>query len=185
MAAKTEIEEALHKHPSYGRKRLAIYLKINKKRVLRVMKLYGLKPYRQRSKKFKYNKVTRGLAFPNMLLRNIPEYPNHIWASDFTHVKYKGKFIYVATIIDIYTGKIVGYSILTSQSNELIINALFSASHNNIPAKILHSDHSSEYASHDYSSICRSLGIRQSMSRPGCPWENGYQESFYNQFKID
>ncbi len=182
---KTEIEEVLHEHPSYGHKRLAICLKINKKRVLRVMKLYGLSPYRKRGKKFKYNKATRDLAFPNLLLNNTPEYPNHIWASDFTHIAYQGKWLYLATILDLYTRKIVGYSVLTSHGNELIINALFSATHNNSPARILHSDHGSEYASYDYASICHSLGIRQSMSRPGCPWENGYQESFYNQFKID
>jgi transposase InsO family protein len=182
---KTEIEEVLHEHPSYGHKRLAIHLKINKKRILRVMKLYGLRPYRKRGRKFKYNQTTRDLAFPNLLLNNTPEYPDHIWASDFTHIAYQGKWIYLATIIDIYARKIVGYSVLTSHSNELIINALFSAAHNNSPAKILHSDHGSEYASNDYSSICHSLGIRQSMSRPGCPWENSYQESFYNQFKID
>ena len=168
---KTEIEKTLHEHPSYGHKRLAIHLKVNKKRILRVMKLYDLKPYRQRSKKFKYNKTIRDLIFPNLLLNNIPEYPNHIWASDFTHIAYQEKWLYLATILDLYTRKIVGYSVLTSQSNELIINALFSASHNNSPAKILHSDHGSEYASNDYSSICRGLGIRQSMSRPGCPPE--------------
>lgn len=182
---KTNIEKALHDHPSYGHKRLAICLNINKKRILRVMKLYGLKPYRKRSKKHRYNKAKRDLEFPNLLLNNIPEYPNHIWASDFTHIAFKGKWLYLATIIDLYTRKIIGFSVLTNHSNELITNALLSATYHNPPAKILHSDHGSEYASSDYSSICSNLGIKQSMSQPGCPWENGYQESFYSQFKLD
>ena len=182
---KTSIEKTLHDHPSYGHKRLAIHLKINRKRILRVMKLFGLKPYRKRGRKFKYNKAIRELEFPNLLLTNTPEYPNHIWASDFTHIAYEGKWLYLATILDLYTRKIVGYSVLTSHSNELIINALMSAVYHNPPAKILHSDHGSEYASQDYSNICLNLGIKQSMSQPGCPWENGYQESFYSQFKID
>ena len=184
-ALKTSIEKTLHDHPSYGHKRLAIHLKINKKRILRVMKLYGLKPYRKRGRKFKYNRTIRELEFPNRLLTNSPEYPNHIWASDFTHIAYEGKWLYLATILDLYTRRIVGYSVLTSHSNELIINALLSAVYHNPPAKILHSDHGSEYASQDYSNICLNLGVKQSMSQPGCPWENGYQESFYNQFKID
>ena len=50
------------------------------------MKRYGLRPHRKRGKKFKYNKAIRNLAFPNLLLNNIPEYPNHIWASDFTNL---------------------------------------------------------------------------------------------------
>ncbi len=96
---KVKIEEVLHDFPSYGHKRLALHLKINKKRVLRVMKLFGIKPYRRKTKKFKYIKAIRDLEFPNLLLNNIPEYPSHIWASDFTHIKYQGKFIYLATII--------------------------------------------------------------------------------------
>lgn len=182
---KTTIEKVLHDRPSYGHKRLAIHLQINKKRVLRVMRLYGLKPYRKRSKKYRYNKTIRDLEFNNLLLTNSPQYPNHIWASDFTHIAFKDRWLYLATIIDLYTRKIIGFSVLTNHSNELIINALLSAVHHNPPAKILHSDHGSEYASSDYSGICQNLGITQSMSRPGCPWENGYQESFYSQFKID
>ena len=56
---------------------------------------------------------------------------------------------------------------------------------NNHILKILHSNQGSEYASKDYASLCNNLGVQQSMSKPGCPWENGYQESFYDKFKID
>lgn len=182
---KTRIEEVLHNHPSYGHKRLSDHLKINKKRIRRVMKLFGIKPYRKRGRKFKYIKENRDLEFPNLLLANFPFHPDQIWASDFTHIPYRGKWLYLATIIDIFSREIVGFSILTSHSTQLIINALFSAVHHHPAPDILHSDHGSEYASNDYSGICQSLGIRQSMSRPGCPWENGYQESFYSQFKID
>lgn len=182
---KTIIEEVLHDHPSYGHKRLADHLKINRKRIRRVMNLYGLKPHRKRAKKWRYIKASRDLAFPNLLLSNFPFRPNQIWASDFTHIPYQGKWLYLATIIDLYSREIVGFSLLTSHSTQLIMNALFSAVHHHATSLIIHSDHGSEYASNDYSSICQSLGIKQSMSRPGCPWENGYQESFYSQFKID
>jgi putative transposase len=182
---KIKIEEALHDHPSYGYRRLAIHLKINGKKIRRVMRLFGLKPYRRRTRKFKYNKAIREVEFPNLLLANWPEYPDHIWASDFTHLAYQGKWIYLATIIDLFTREVVGFSVLTNHSNQLIINALLSAVNRHPPARIIHSDHGSEYTSSDYHHICSNLNIRQSMSRPGCPWENGYQESFYSQFKID
>lgn len=182
---KSQIETVLHNHPSYGHKRLAIQLNINRKRILRVMKLFGLKPYRKRARKFKYNRTIRDLDFQNLLPNNLPEYPNHVWASDFTHIAFRGKWFYLAAILDLYTRRIAGFSVLSNHSNELIVNALLSAVHRNPSAKILHSDHGSEYASYDYSNICRNLGIKQSMSQPGCPWENGYQESFYSQFKID
>jgi transposase InsO family protein len=184
-ALKIRIEEVLHSKSSYGHKRLADHLKIDKKRILRVMKIFGIKPYRKRGKKFKYASKNRDCDFPNLLLANFPFRPNQIWASDFTHIAYQGKWLYLATIIDLFDRRIVGFSVLTNHSTQLIINALFSATHNNPTPDMLHSDHGSEYASDDYSTICQSLGIKQSMSRPGCPWENGYQESFYSQFKID
>ncbi len=182
---KIKIEEVLREHHSYGHKRLADHLKINKKRVLRAMKIFGIKPYRKRGNKFKYVKENRDCDFPNLLLTNFPWKPNQIWASDFTHIAFQGKWLYLATIIDLFNREIVGFSVLTTHSTQLITNALFSAVHNHPAPEILHSDHGSEYASNDYSSICQSLNIKQSMSQPGCPWENGYQESFYGKFKID
>ncbi|PIR06542.1 MAG: hypothetical protein COV55_03380 [Candidatus Komeilibacteria bacterium CG11_big_fil_rev_8_21_14_0_20_36_20] len=183
---KTEIEKTLRNNPSYGHKKLAKHLGVGKNRVLRVMKIYGIKPYRRKDKKFKYIKAKKDKIFNNLLLSNYPEYPNHIWASDFTHIaKYNNKWVYLATILDLYTRQIVGFSVLLNHSVQLVINALMMAvSNNNIP-KIIHSDQGSEYASRDYSAICTRLGIKQSMSNPGSPWENGYQESFYDKFKID
>lgn len=182
---KCEIEKVLRDYPSYGHKRLAIHLRFNKKRVLRVMKLFGIKPYRRRTKKYRKNKGNKRSEFANLLLTNYPSYPNHIWASDFTHVTFQGKWIYIATIIDLYTRKVVGYSVMLNHSNQLVINALLNAVNKYPVSLILHSDQGSEYKSLDYTTLCKNLNIQQSMSNPGCPWENGYQESFYNHFKLD
>lgn len=182
---KCEIEKVLRDFPAYGHKRLAIHLRINKKRARRVMKLFGIKPYRRKTKKWRKNKGKIGGKFANLLLTNFPSYPNHVWASDFTHLKFRGKWVYLATIIDLYTRKIVGYSVLLNHSNQLVLNALLNAINKHRVAEIIHSDNGSEYTSKDYTTFCENLNIEQSMSKPGCPWENGYQESFYNQFKID
>lgn len=182
---KCEIEKILRDFPAYGHKRLAIHLKINKKRVRRVMKLFGIKPYRRKGKKWRKSEGKPETRFPNLLLTNFPSYPNHIWASDFTHLKFQGKWVYLATIIDLFTRKIVGFSVLLNHSNQLVINALLNAVNKHPMAQILHSDNGSEYTSKDYTTLCQNLEIQQSMSKPGCPWENGYQESFYSQFKID
>ncbi len=182
---KCEIEKALRQFPAYGHKRLAIHLKINKKRIRRVMKLFGIKPYRRKGKKWRKGKEKPGVRFPNLLFTNFPLYPNHIWASDFTHLKFRGKWVYLATIIDLFTRKIVGFSVLLNHSNQLVINALLNAVNKHSIADIIHSDNGSEYTSADYATLCQNLNTQQSMSAPGCPWENGYQESFYSQFKID
>ena len=181
---KQQIESVLHEHPSYGHKRLALHLHLNKKRIRRVMKLFGIKPYRRRGRKFRKPKE-KAASFPNVLLTEIPKYPHHIWASDFTHISFHGRWVYLATSIDLYTREIVGFSVLTTHSLQLVSAALLSAIHKYPHPMILHSDHGSEYTSKDYVALTANLGITMSMSRKGCPWENGYQESFYGKFKVD
>ncbi len=182
-STKQLIEETLRDHPSYGHKRLAIHLGINKKRVLRVMKLFGIKPYRRVTPKV-YTKP-KDSVFPNYLMSEEPRGIGDIYASDFTYLKYQGKWLYVATVLDVYTREIVGVSVLNTHATQLVMNALSSAILHRAPPRIIHSDQGSEYASKDYTTCIQKLSIKQSMSAPGCPWENGYQESFYKGFKLD
>jgi len=156
---------------------------LNKKRILRVMKLFGIKPYRRVTPKV-YQKP-KDSVFPNLLLTETPLGPGDIYASDFTYLKYQGKWLYVATVLDVFTREIVGISILNTHATQLVINALASAILHRPPPRIIHSDQGSEYGSINYTNLVQSLKIQQSMSAPGCPWENGYQESFYKGFKLD
>jgi len=183
-ATKIMIEEALRKHYSYGHKRLAGHLGINKKRVLRVMKKYDIKPRRMRGRK-PPKKAVGTADYPNLLIDTIPSYPNHIWASDFTYLWFDNAWLYVATIIDIFTRKIVGLAVSRNHDRYLVIQALMSALQQYPRPEIIHSDHGTEYCSKDYQSILTEVGITPSMAGKGCPWENGYQESFYSQWKID
>lgn len=182
---KNQIEQVLRNHPSYGHKRLAIQLGINKKRVLRVMKLFGLKPYRRRGRKYKKTKDYSS-THPNLLQQlPFPDKSHHIWASDFTHLSFHGHWVYLATIMDLFDRKIVGWAVLSSHHVQLILSALMMAIEKYGRPGIIHSDQGSEYTSRVYTQFMASLGTRLSMSHKGCPWENGYQESFYNQFKVD
>jgi len=182
---KCEIEKVLHEHPSYGHKRLALHLRVNKKRTLRVMKLFGIEPYRRRGRKWRKVEQKPENVVPNLLLDTEPAYPNHIWVTDFTHITWRNMTLHLATMMDLCTRRITGFSVLTNHSIQLILHALFSGIFKHPPPEILHSDRGSEYTSKDMEMLCHLLGIRQSMSRAGCPWENGYQESFYSHFKVD
>jgi putative transposase len=182
---KQDIEKVLREFPSYGHKRIAPKLKVNKKRVLRVMKIYGIKPYRRRGRKWRKIKKNPLTAFANLLLTEFPKRLNQIWVSDFTYLPFKGQWIYLATVMDLFNREIVGFSIMNNHSAQLTINALLSAAHKHPPADMIHSDRGSEYLSKDYIELANNLGIRLSMSEKGSPWENGYQESFYSQFKVD
>lgn len=148
------------------------------------MHIFGIKPYRRRGRKFRKTK-DNSVSFPNLLLTEFPRYPHHIWASDFTHLSFRGKTVYIATVINLFTREVVGFSVLTTHSVQLVIAALLAAIHKHPHPAIIHSDHGSEYTSKDYITLNAELGIMMSMSKKASPWENGYQESFYDKFKVD
>jgi len=183
---KCRIEEVLRtpgKH-SYGSRRIAWDLKINRKRVKRVMNLFGIKPYRRRGKRWlKPREIKHKL--PNLLLIEYPSEPGKIWVSDFTLISYYDKKVYLCTVMDLWNREIVGLSVLTNHSVQLVLNAFLSAIHNHPRPVIFHSDNGREYDSKSFIGMLTELNIKISRSKLGCPWENGYQESFYDKFKID
>jgi len=181
---KCQIEEVLREYPSYGSRRLAIHLKMNRKRVKRVMNLFSIKAYRRRGRKWKKTKNIK-VVYLNILMTTYPVYPNHIWTADFTHLNFQGKVVYIATVMDLYTRRIVGLSVHTNHAVGLVLSALMNAVYSNSRPMIFHSDNGSEYNSEIFIEALRNLNISISRSKPGCPWENGYQESFHSQFKVD
>lgn len=148
------------------------------------MRLYGIKPYRRRGRKWQKTKKIR-VMYPNLLLTNSPLYLHHIWVADFTYIPFQGRTVYMATVMDIYTRTIVGLSVYTTHAVQLVLSAFMNAIHHHPRPLIFHSDNGSEYNSEVFVSALETVGISISRSAPGCPWENGYQESFYSQFKID
>ncbi len=181
---KCRIEEVLRNHPSYGSPRIAMALKRNPKTIERVMRIFGIKAYRRRGKKWKKAKKIK-VIYPNLLLKEYPSYSSHIWASDFTYIPFQGKTVYLATVMDLFSRRIVGLSIMTAHAVQLVLSAFMNALHGNPRPNIFHSDNGSEYNSEIFVEALETVGIDISRSAPGCPWENGYQESFYDKFKID
>lgn len=186
---KNQIESVMVDHPSYGHKRIALTLKRNKKCVLRVMKKYGLKPARRRVRApAKPDDLGRPESVhPNLLATLCPIAPNVVWVADFTYLKYRGRFIYLATMVDLFTREVVGWNILRFHSKHLVLGALEHALSRNgrVPPAITHSDRGSEYDSLAYEERTRELAIRISMSDKGSPWQNGHQESFFSHFKLE
>lgn len=180
---KIEIENVLREHPAYGSRRIAIHLKRNRKPIKRVMRLYGLKPYRRKGRKYRKSKAFR--HFPNLLLTTIPSCQNHVWAADFTEISWREKLVFIATVIDLYSREIVGVAVALRKGSTLVIAALYGGLNHRSRPIIFHSDNGSEYDAHAFIGILEGVGSQISRSRPGCPWENGYQESWYGKFKVD
>jgi transposase InsO family protein len=181
---KIRIEETLRAHPAYGHRRVALHLHENKKKIQRVMQKYGLKPYRRRVRKWKKPRK-QAEKYPNLLMQLTPAYPHQVWVADFTHLNFKGRDVCVATVMDVFTRRVVGVAVATSHTAALTIAAVWSALLANPRPLIFHSDNGVEYNARAFKEVLTSFDIRISRSAPGCPWENGYQESFYDKFKID
>jgi putative transposase len=187
LEVKNHIETVMTQNPAYGHKRIALALKLNKKRIRRVMKKFDLKPLRRRLKhpvkKDDLNKPKTN--FPNLIKNITAVKPNQVWCADFTYIKYKDRFIYLATIEDILTREIVGANIARFHTKELVLGALENALKDYPVPEVIHSDQGSEYDSQAYTQFAEKLGIAVSMSAKSSPWENGYKESFYSHFKLE
>ena len=181
---KCEIEGVLREHPSYGSPRLSFALRRNHKQVERVMKLFGIKAYRRRGRRWRKKRAIL-VQYPNLLLTTMPLFRGHVWATDFTELWWKTKRVYLATIIDLYTREILGVSVSMHKGVQLTAAALWNALLHNPHPVIFHSDNGSEYRARAFVDILSNTGTAISRSKPGCPWENGYQESFYDKFKVD
>lgn len=184
---RSQIESVLVEHPTYGHKRIALELKIGKNRAMRVMKKFGIEPLRRKSRKFRKLEDTGNPPkdIPNLLETRCPIRPAVVWVSDFTYIKYKFKFIYLATVIDVFTREVVGWEISRYHNKNLVINALKDALSRNTSPQLIHSDQGREYTSEEYMNLVKRHKIEISMSRKSSPWQNGYQESFYSHFKLE
>jgi putative transposase len=179
---KTRIEGILREFHCYGSGRIADALKLNRKRIQRIMRKFGIKVRRRRTAK-KQRKSKVYSIYANLLSTTIPSYPHHVRAADFTEVWFQGRWIYIATVIDLYSRQILGVAVSLRKGTQLTLQALYNALPHNPGPEIFHSDNGSEYDAKIFIAVLEELKILISRSFPGCPWENGYQESFYDKFK--
>lgn len=185
---KNKVVAVMAEHPAYGSRRVAMALGCNRKKTKRLMVKYGLKPRIRRG----FRLVKQGdLGRPETLVENIlkvicPIRGNVVWAGDFTYLWFIGRFWFVATVIDVHTREIVGWHIANHHTTALIMEAFQDAVRRTSTApKYFHSDQGSEYVSGAYESLLASHGATPSQSNKGKPWQNGFQESFYSNFKLE
>lgn len=125
--------------------------------------------------------------FPNLFRQKFQvKAPNLVWCTDFTYIRLSnGKMRYNCAVMDLYDRSVV--SSLNSEyiNTKLAKAAVEQALGAEKPGKglILHSDQGSQYTSWKFVHYCKKSGIRQSMSKAGCPYDNVPVEHFYNTFK--
>ena len=185
---KNKIVAVMEEHPAYGSRRVAIALGVNRKKTARLMRAHGLKPRIRRG--FRLTKPDDlgkpETRIPNILKTFCPIRTNIVWAGDFTYLWFVDRFWYLATAIDVHTREIVGWHVANHHTTALIMEAFTDATRRTGMAPTwFHSDQGSEYVSGAYESLLASHGTSPSHSRKSSPWQNGFQESFYSQFKLE
>lgn len=181
---KQEIEDVHKTHPAYGHRRVALELKINHKKALRVINKYGLHPPRRKIRKFSTTASTTKHHYTNLIKELDISRPNHVWCSDLTYIKFKGRFVYLSTIKDIFTRRIMAARAGVRHDAVLVLTTVQAAlkATDEMP-EIFHSDQGNEFMASSCTSYLENLNVAISVSDKGSPWQNPYQESFFGRFK--
>ena len=191
--------KAVHEaNPYYGVARFALELNWSEKKARRIRDLAGIKVMK-RTKHRKGNKIKAEVSAPGNALKQYIDLRNkdrpqdgqtyrrmtnsRAWAQDFTYIWFRGMWVYIATVLDLKTTRIVGWSIGLRHNTELVHQAILDALSKHPPPTILHSDQGSEYLSYRLRDLCLKMEIILSCSDKSSPWQNGYKERFYGTFK--
>ena len=180
------------KYPALGLDSLYHLLKpeygCSRKRVHRLMRLHGIFSVRKRAYKSTTNSRHSHSVAPNLLQRNFSwEQPNQAWVGDITYIPTAQGWLYLAAVKDLCTKKVVGYAFSDRIDTQLTLAALDMAVGRERPGKglIFHSDRGVQYAASAYRDRLTELGLRQSMSRKGDPYDNAVAENFFSCLKCE
>lgn len=178
---------------TYGSRRLQAALRAKgfphgRYRVRQLMKKHQLRPIWKR--KFIHttdSKHDLPIA-ANILNRQFnPEAANRAWAADITYIRTRRGWLYLAAVMDLYSRKIVGWSMAPNMPAELVCSALQMAIAQRQPAAglIVHTDRGSQYASAAHRAVLAQHGLVMSMSRKGNCWDNAVMERFFLNLKME
>lgn len=190
-----EIKKIIKKFTGYGYRRVAKELQhrgynANHKRVLRLMHDNKLLCRKKRSFIPRTTDSDHdNPVYPNLIKGLETTHPDHVWASDITYIQLDKGFAYLASILDIFTRKCIGWNMSRNMRTDLVMGALDMAIdmrwNSNIKGLIHHSDRGVQYTSNEYTDRLKDLGIQISMSRKGNPYDNAYAESFFKTLKVE
>ena len=186
LAILEAILEVLKEMPFYGYRRIArelYYLNVTRKQVRRIMKKAGLRaiyPGLQLSKPAKGSK-----KYP-YLLRGINIWlPNQVWASDITYIKLSGGYVYLVTIIDLYSRKVLSWRVSNTMDAQFCVAALEEAiAHYGVPS-IFNTDQGSQFTSDAFISVLEEHGIQISMDSVNRALDNIFVEQFWRSLKYE
>lgn len=188
LRVKKQIEDTFTNHPAYGHRRLALELRMNKKKIRRIMKKYGLRPPRLWYQKKYLTKQgeTYQDQFENLIKDIKKPGINEIWSGDLTYLKFQGRFLYLSAVQDIVSKEIVACNLSDRHDSRLTLKTIKEAVLKyGLNPKIFHCDRGKENLSENCINYLKSMGTRISVSDTGSPWQNSHAESFFSRFKAE
>ena len=159
---------------------------VNRKRVARLMSLYKLYGVGMVKKRPKHKSGRPHHAHPNHLKQCfIATRPNALWVTDITYIRTYEGWLYLAVILDLFSPKVIGWSMSHRMTRQLALNAFeMAVSRRDMPSEvILHSDQGSQFASFDWQRALKKYNVIPSMSRRGNCYDNAVVESFFKTLK--
>lgn len=161
---------------------------ISRRRIVRLMKENNLVCKTKRKFKATTDSRHNKTIAPNLLERKFNvQQPNRYWVGDITYIPTEEGWLYLATVIDLYSRKVVGWSMSNRMKAELVNRALLMAIWRRKPDEglVWHTDRGSQYASDSHLKIIKQHHIVQSMNRKGDCWDNAVAESFFHTLKTE
>ncbi len=175
----------------YGYRRITLDLRelgesCSKNRVHRIMKANDIAAVRgyKRHKSYGYGRPS--IVMPNHLNREFTVVaPDKAWVTDITYIRTWQGWLYLAIVLDLYSRKVVGWSMKPTLAKDIVLDALLMAIWRRRPPEsvIIHSDQGSQYSSGDWQKFCQRNNLIPSMSRRGNCWDNAVAESFFSSLK--
>lgn len=168
---------------------LAQGFRLGRQRVIRLMAKLGIRARHQRPFKRTTDSTHPFPVADNVLNRDFTtSEPDRGWVADITYIATTEGWLYLAVIIDLFSRRVVGWSMAEHMRTELVSTALEAALGQRRPAEaglVFHSDRGSQYASTDYQAALKLFDITSSMSRRANCWDNAVAESFFGTLKTE
>ena len=176
---------------TYGARRIqktlnALSYPVSRRKAAQLMKEANVWVRYKKKYKATTNSEHNKPTYPNELEQNFTaQQPDQAWVQDITYIWTSEGWLYLAVVIDLYSRKVVGWSMGARMKAQLVCDALTMAMwlRKPKPGLIVHSDQGVQYASHQYRRILRLHGFVGSMSKKGCCWDNAVAESFFGSLK--
>jgi putative transposase len=177
-----KLDQLYLEHPYFGSRRMAVELKVNRKRMQRLMRVAGIEALYPKPN---LSRPAPGHEIHPYLLRDVTiERPNHVWSTDITYIPMRGGFLYLVAVMDWFSRYVLSWELSNTMETSFCLTALDAALRRGTP-EIFNSDQGAQFTSAEYVSALRRRQIRISMDGRGRCLDNVFIERLWRSLKYE